>query len=668
MRTLSSTLLAAQKETGRTPFIKVEAKNRIAGVVRLDWTRLYTGSEDEGPHALTIPGDGSLIRVRISPAGDGCKLYRQRVTSPGPGSDFSVWTYTGQYNCLAVAAASLGAEVSVFWINDSQEIRRIKSADNGASWGSPELVDYSPTAQTGGITAAYKPDGDLAVFFANETSLYIKKRTAGAWQEKTSWDNPPQAGGELSGVAAVYDGDWDLVVSGRDSSGCYKLWSLVYGDGGDVPADTWSQLKELASAPSGGYYEYRGVFLDKPDVFRCYYTEKFSGGDSYSRLFWTHSVLESGFPDSLWREPVPFNLSCEHGMAVAHSPSAGCCWLSTASGVWRSGLAEISLDLTPGVLSLKIESSPVLCRLALELNNDEGNYAQLPPPLEIGCQLEISPGYVTSQGNEISPGMTFMLESCEYRSSGGKSSLLLQAYDGLGSLNTWRARNQFRWNSASPEVSVKRMIEFVFARAGLKLEIVSQSPVITDYCPDFTIHNDSSGNSSAGKLLSFIPDVIFVEGHRAFLLNPQTTDSPVYSFGEGHDISEGNYHTAAWGSNRVLVEGYDPVNQSPVLEESFNWDQISRLYDRFKQVEDENLVDGPEVQQRGLDLLRKAETASINGSILVPPNCGQQLYDVIEITDSRAGLSREKRRVLGMILSYIPSQGKYEQRLTLAAV
>ena len=120
MRSLSSTLLAAQKEASRIPYVKVEAKNKIAGTVRLDWTRLYTGTEADYFHALTIPGDGSLIRVRLTPPADGRKLYRQRVANPSPESDFSQWTYGSQYNIVTVAACSLGAEVSIFWIKSDR--------------------------------------------------------------------------------------------------------------------------------------------------------------------------------------------------------------------------------------------------------------------------------------------------------------------------------------------------------------------------------------------------------------------------------------------------------------------------------------------------------------------------------------------------------------------
>ena len=137
MRTLTSSLLSAQQEPSRTPYAAVTAVNKIAGVVRLDWTRLYTGSEADYFHALTMPGDGSLIRVRVTPPADGCKIYRQRVTDPGSAADFSPWTYTGQYNAVVVAAASLGAGVSIFWINSSREIRRIVSTDYGATGAAP---------------------------------------------------------------------------------------------------------------------------------------------------------------------------------------------------------------------------------------------------------------------------------------------------------------------------------------------------------------------------------------------------------------------------------------------------------------------------------------------------------------------------------------------------
>jgi hypothetical protein len=667
MRNLTSTLLAAQKQATAVPYVKVEAKNKIAGVVRYDWSQLYDGSEDDYFHALTMPGDASLIRVRITPPADSRKLYRQRVSNPGPGGDFSQWTYTNQYNALVVAAASLGGEVSIFWIKSNQEIRRIKSTDYGVNWSSPELIDYAPTTSVGGLAAAYKPGGDLAIFFADQSTLYVKKNVGGEWQAKAAWDKTT---GDLSGVACVYEGDWNLVVTGKDSSDNYKLWSLVYGDGGDVAAGDWSNLKELASAPSGGDFEYRQPFLDKTDVYRCFFVEKFTGTEASHHPFWSHSVLDAKYIDSLWREPVPFNLSSEYGLAIAHDGDYA--WLTGPAKVYRAGLAARSLDLTADVIGVRQELESKTGRLTVELRNDDGRYASPGQDslavLDLGCQLDFSPGYETSEGSEYSPGQSFCLEGFEHTSSGGKASLVLHARDGWGALGDWRARHQFRWNKASEDMNVSEIIAFILARVGLELEVKSQSSVITGFYPDFTVSTDNDGRTVIQRLLSFVPDVLLIEGNKAYVINPLSSDGSGYSYGGEHRILEGSYRQGMPGMNRVQVEGYDAGSGELILVDSFDWDTVGRLYDRLKQIDDGNIGTVSEAGQRGEAYLRKAGIEAAGGSILVPVNCGQQLYDVIDVTDAPAGLDAEEKRVLGLVLVYHPQRGEYSQRLRLGAV
>ena len=667
MRSLSETLLAAQRQASRTPAIKLVAKNNIAGVTRLDWTRLYSGSEDDYFHAVTMPDDGSLIRVRITSPSDSRKLYRQRVANPGPESDFSQWTYTNQYNAVIVAAASLGAEASIFWIKSDRKIQRLKSTDYGVSWSSPELIDYSPTTAINGLAAAYKPNGDLALFFADQQTLYVKKCLSGQWQAKEAWDKTT---GDLSGVATIYDGDWNLLLTGQDTDGNYRLWSLVYGDGGEIAAGTWSPLKGFAQAPQGGDFEYHRIFMAKPDVYRAFYIEKFNGSQAYSRPFWSHSVPDTKFTDNLWHEPVPFDLSSQYGLAISHYGDY--CWLSAANGVWRALFSPQSLELTADILSLKQETGEKSGRLTVELTNADGGYASPGEGslkvLDIGCELEFSPGYITSQGKETSSGPAFILEAYEHTSAGGQASLKLYATDGWSLAQNWPARHQFRWNKDTDELPVKEILAFVLARVGLKLEVKSQSSVITSFYPDFTINPGNRGEMILGKLLTFVPDVIFIEGNRAYLVNPQPSDSSVYTYGSSHAILEGRYQKAAWRPNRVQVEGHDPVTDTPVIVNCYAWDEISRVYDRLGHVEDRNIESQDEAEERGDAYLRQAEIASAAGFIRVPVNCGQQLYDVIDITDIRAGLDGEKRRLLGLVLSYRPGRGEYEQRLLLGAV
>lgn len=52
----------------------------------------------------------------------------------------------------------------------------------------------------------------------------------------------------------------------------------------------------------------------------------------------------------------------------------------------------------------------------------------------------------------------------------------------------------------------------------------------------------------------------------------------------------------------------------------------------------------------------------------MPVNCGQQLFDVIDITDERAGLVAVKKRVVGISLEFGPLRGEYVQRIRLIAV
>ena len=410
--------------------------------------------------------------------------------------------------------------------------------------------------------------------------------------------------------------------------------------------------------------------MDKPDVYRCFFIEKFTGTEAYNRPFWSHSIADNDFIDNLWREPVPFNLSSEYGMAIAHHGDY--CWLSTPYGVWRAELGQESLDLSADVLSLGQELGKSRGKLVIELRNDDGRYVSPGSGglkvLDIGCQLEVSPGYVTSQGSEVSSGLTFWLDAYEHTSSGGKSSLILYASDGWGLVESWRARHQFRWNKATDEMSVKDILVFVLARVGLKLEVKSQSSVITGYYPDFTIHPGNRGNTIINRLLSFVPDAVFIEGNKANLVNPQSADDSVYSYGLSHPIFEGKFRKGAWEFNRIQVEGYDPGEDDPVIVNTFNWDEIARLYNRLNQLEDRNIDTTQEAQDRGEAYLRQAEIESAGGTIHIPVNCGQQLYDVIDITDNRAGLSAEKKRVLGLILTYNPRRGEYDERLLLGAV
>ncbi len=663
MRTLTPTLLSAQRKASGIPYVKVEAVNRQAGAARLDWERLYEGSEEGDRHSLTMAGDGSMIRIRISLPADNRRLYYQRVEAPGEASDFSAWTYSGQQNCIAVSAVSSGSEVVIVAVSSNRELKLIRSTNYGATWLGPQLIDIVSLADVSGLTAAVKPNGDLGVFFSIRQTLYVKRRVGGSWQVKSAWNKTT---GDLSGVAAVYGSDWNLAVSGKDTDGNYRLWSLIYGDGGEAPSGTWSELREISSAPADADYEFKNVFMDRPDVCRLFYVETYKGIEAYSRPFHSRTLPDADYGKNLWLEPVPFDYSGECGMAAAHAGES--CWLSVPGGVWRARVAEKKVDLSADVTFLKQETGPESDRLEVYLRNDDGRYAVLPEPLGFGCRLDISPGYRTTSGLECSSGQTYILEECEYVSSGGKTGLALSARGGWERLRNWKASCQFRFNRTGGEANVKQILEFVLARAGIRLETISESPVITGFYPDFLVAPGMSGESAAQKLLSFVPDRLFIEGDTAYLVHTSADDESVYSYGDGHGIYEGRYRKSSWKANRVTVEGFDVTLGEKVVKECVNREQMSMQAARPVRIIDRNIGSLTEAGERGEAYLRKVEEEAAGGLLDVPVNCGQQLCDVIDITDKRAGLAAERKRVVQYRLVYDTVRGEYRQRMELGNV
>jgi len=324
------------------------------------------------------------------------------------------------------------------------------------------------------------------------------------------------------------------------------------------------------------------------------------------------------------------------------------------------------------VIAVRQELEESSAKLIVELRNDEGQYAS-PGEGDLavllpGCQLDFSLGYGTESGEEVSSGQNFSLEACEHISSGGKANLLLHAFGGGKAVADWRARHQFRWNKSSAQTSVKELLALCWPGPGLRLEVRSQSEAISGFYPDFTIGPGDRGESVIRTLLSFVPDVLLIEGSTAYVINPQSSDSSAYSYGVEHPILEGRYRNGAWELNRVQVEGRDSGTGELIIVDSFAWDEIERMDDRLRQVVDRNIGTVAEAQERGEAYLRQAEMESASGSITVPVNCGQQPYDVVDITDGRAGLSGERKRVRGLVLVYNPGRGEYWQRLLLGPV
>ena len=299
------------------------------------------------------------------------------------------------------------------------------------------------------------------------------------------------------------------------------------------------------------------------------------------------------------------------------------------------------------------------------LRNDDSRYRDVGTgdyaAIREGSKLLLSPGYRTTSGPEASLGPTYWIEGWEYISEAGRSYFRLHGRDGWWLLDRWRARRQFSW--AQGEKNIFQILAFLFARAGLEFSTFSTSSALVNQYPTFTIHPRESGATAVRRLLEMVPDVLFFVRDCGYIKNPLADEGSAYCYGSDHAILEARYTSSAQVINRMQVYG------DGVMSERFDWEEIAKVYDRLGQVQDLNLDTLAKAEERGDAQLREEQMAARGGEIVVPVNCGQDLYDVIEITDERMGLISVKRRVMGITLRYSTTkEACYEQRLSLGEV
>ncbi|MGH2349634.1 MAG: hypothetical protein ACRDFT_09230, partial [bacterium] len=162
MRTLTAGLLAAQRSASAAPYLKVTVADRIGGIRRLAFARLYTGGEADGYHAAAMAGDGSLLRARAA----GGRVYYQRVANPGSGSDFASWTDLEGAANAGVALCADGSRALLFFVDPGGTVLKVReSTDNGATLGAGVTVATASGA-VGWLAADVKANGDALLVYS----------------------------------------------------------------------------------------------------------------------------------------------------------------------------------------------------------------------------------------------------------------------------------------------------------------------------------------------------------------------------------------------------------------------------------------------------------------------------------------------------------------------
>ena len=656
MRALTPTLRAAQQSASAEPYLRVRLFDRDAGAIRLRWARIHDGAEPDGPCALAVAGDGALLRARIDPATGA--LTHQRVASPASGEGFDAWTAVAT---VAVAprlglAASGSRALLASVRGDGVSVELRESADSGASFGAARTIATARSGVTA-VAVAIAADGSAALLYASGGTVHVLRRSGlGAWAAPVAWSRLLAS---VSGLAATFETDCNVLVSGSDAEGRPGVWSTVLGSGGAQPAGRWLPLTAIASAAAGSGIEYLASGVMRADAPQAVFVESYRGGGAYDRVQVAAGIAGSLHGDGDWRDPRPFAHASAHGLGAA--ASAGAAWLASPHAVWRAPITHGEHELTDDVLDAVIEQREQ-GRLRLTLRNEDGRYAgsRAPAGLAPGGELRVEPGYRTRSGLETSEGPRFWIAALRRRRRGGTATVELDAVDGLGLLEAWVAPEQLVWEAG--QASASEILAAIARRAGLRLAARNASTESAQLRPAFTVRAGERGGTAVRRLLRALPDRLASDGRLLLISEPAPDAVAAYAYGADHAILvhaiEAGRPSAGWA--RVFGSG--------VFAEAADEAALAEGAGAVIAV-DENLGDQDRVEARAGTLLRQSRLAVERGELLVRPNVAQEPGDIVDVTDAQSGLDATRFRVAGMRLRFARgARPRYEQTLLLGEV
>jgi len=660
MRTLSASLTASQKKPDRLPYVEAKVYDFEQGIKRLSWERLYTGSEADNHHGIAFDGQGSMHRIRAASSN---KLYRQKVTSPDDQSDYSQWTQLATDCQGPCAIAAYGAKVYIFYRTTANVLWKYYSHNYGQDWSNSQLVSYADVLS---MAATWWGTGNIVVCFcckAAELNAIVLDSSDQSTSQHTHSEPITHPLTATYGIGASYTPNHiDVVFAAKQTAEPYSFIAL-YRTELDSNYD-WLAFQYFITSPDGEDVTYEYPDCHNPASAQDYENtqltavEKYAGTTAYTLPLTCHAVRGSAFSSMAFTEPKPFlNITSNFGLRT--SSTSAYWWLERPDGVWRAARpAGTPLDLTPDILSLNLERRT----LNVELDNSSAQYAT-PPAKRSEVVLKL--GYRTSQGNEAVEVGRYWIDSWEYSSTPNTSTLTLVCLNGQGLAEKWSARFQMRWPA---DKRVWEIIQEIICRWGINLTSpggVPRSSAVDNLYPDFTLQPGTQGTQALNKLLSFIPDALIFDGNEAYVKDLKDDEASSYSYGTGHVILQGEYAEAV-PLTRARAIGRDGEDNR-IVEDAFDWPNLELGIDNLEQSYDPNLQSAARAQERADAILRKASLRAERGDLVVPTNVGQELYDVITVTDERCGISSKKYRVLDIETTLSLRQWLYQQRLTIGA-
>lgn len=466
MRTLTPTLLAAQRSLGGVPSLRLRIEDR-----ELRWMPLI---DADSSTRLTnaCSAAGGVLRARSGPGGT---LDLQRVASPELAGDWQGWTpvAAGVAAASDLALSALDgdpARVRLFFLREGggpYRLSWVQSDDGGATWSAPaDLILALPTAELSLASAnaqlLYHDPGDGRLKLAVRSGW-----TSGAW---TLY--PWAAAGSLAGrrgLAAGYRGGTYYVAScDQEAEGLCRLRTgTCQAAGGD-----WTAPVAVVppGIPAAAFVPRCPSLAFADGLWHLAYLEAVTGTLTQTLPLVMHSADWEHWSYAAWVPLQAFG-PMKRAALVAHGRAL---YLTLEDAAWQARLygpedGERNL-VTDEVVSYVVEEEPWQGRALVEIHNPGGRYDGLGQPGTPGAAAKplarvlIERGFRTAAGEERVERQPYYIVQAAIRRGGRQPGLRLECEDGWGLLRRWRPDALYVWEGKTIPWLIS---EILYRAAGL---------------------------------------------------------------------------------------------------------------------------------------------------------------------------------------------------------
>lgn len=674
MRTLSATLLAAQKEGDGEPLATVTIDDRHIGIFRPRWEEVVEDTVADGIACAGYSHDGAFLRARVDPLTH--DLYVQRVEEAANPAQWTSWTLLeNAISGSAAIALAYDGEVrqALFFVAaDGRTIRARESVDNGRTWQAAQTVLALAAGRQARSLAASMDGGSGAVylFYSDEATTpgdagicwTVRGEQGGEWAAPRGWGR--SARGVTYGLACeAFAGAFHMVLC---HDGLLSVFSVPREELDDWPAPN----DVLRSQSPAITYRSPSISFSFGSHYAIYFTEKNSRA-GYERL--QHIIV----PD--WQSisflARPYELPGGHGANTLADTEYH--YLCTSRCVWRARRwlrsAEQYRDVSADVLALALsERLDTAGKLRLVLRNDDGRYAAAGAAggyqsLRPGSQVVARLGYRTAAGAEVSPYRPYWITRLVHRRAAGRSQLVIEAGDGWALLERRQAPRAFAWQNRTVGTVLGELLGSMgFCVRGDGNAAWQRQLTRFSINPGMELADAVRRLLRlAGGELVFRYDAEWEEtyptaiAYLAVPAAPAPATAWLYGGQAGQPVLTAEHGQGEQETTHVIVLG-----ESGALGEALDWAAVELgNEDRVDMVVDRR-ADLATAAQRAVAALATARRAAA-GYLAARPNVGLEVLDALLLDDELAGLSDAPRRVVAGEIVLDRQKGVWEQKLWL---